>query len=1362
MHAVPQAETAEVRFQRFSSDLLAAEEIGFRGEFLFYSPETLAEILKRFCSIIADNLHGQSCTVQLKLYDTLSPGHLRELFDRGSAAQRLKSGPDGQELWKVLSAEYDKRWQAALGRHHPEFRQELLTNLLIFPYALYPKGAARLVAASHGSPWLACAGWLVSELRGGITTEIVQEKAARVRDRMSIRKTRSQRKLGPHDPYIWTNQMSELGIPLYFFNYYGVPIRIHQGGDVIGILRVENKGLAASSPLVRDLLRSILDLQLGGLGGADELADKLYDLILDAKLRMIKSTEFRPSDPSLLSVVYLAHDLTAVKNWQSFTVGDLCTLPYRAKTGDGPEARTDRKLRMLHDRRSRPPVQITFDTVEEEYAFLDWLCGAEVEDAPSPGAFEAAKTFYKNLKDKLRGYGGGDTIDDDIRKSIEGSLTSIGQRPGAHSLHCTLTLKPVEKEERLLREVQIDIPGASRFRFHIQVTPSHSEAEDQRQLMVYWGLSEESALRYQHVNSGTFPAAAEEWEFHGPTDSIAARVQALAFAFPIPEFTINDAWWLSWAALEIGKLVERQISYRGTNVVPTVPLTAIDFFRVPISDLSFVDSLRAQHSSAEAVKGMLQYHIPNRCRELEMDTNLEHHYRIKDFRSYLERLGQEHRANYDALVSTWLYILSRRLDQNTAQMLRVSLQKYEADALREYIPEELRDSFSTVDQYRELCAQTLEFIDALRDFTKALEAVCDRDTVLFTDDEIDWLQKHGDKTLGDLKFEAPDPHLSNRDLDVARSVVLKNLQESPQAAAGAKPVQIGHQQIAEFIFRRYDPFATWGISLYILLTNLIDPETRPFGVFYDKCRRLTESLRGKYQASHELHEQFQHTGLIDKLEQLRTKVFLLSTSHFCSVLRTTGALSETQAEEACLTIRGIYKRIRTLVNIASNQMSPPLLNWEASRFDYVGARVNCLFKNQVFAIYEHLWNRSDPFSHWHNDRPEGGHPSHDDTSRLRWLSIRTKIHTGQSGYNAWQITALMDAKAIGKGHWSKATYNLRELRNYLVLSFDRWHLKAAEEYRKLSALRHGWQKDYCNWFGHIRQILRGERLSADRAQQVFWPEYILRTPFDIFVRLLESEEARKEDFLEVVTLLLNFNATCSQSSGSASLSPIAQRIYDKAEEVSRAQYLNSTLQRLLRGQLSFLAEEKERFRVCDFDPPTLKAFADSRLKSRLTELHEVMTGHSSVNEVWRKALQYILIRVQGMQKQYLFDFTEEDHPRDSRHVMDRILCYVLLFSPALGNKVGTRNPFKTWSAYDLFYYLVSLVPVEIQVRTALADTMAEQYHGVYKTSADPSDDIAVQRWRLEEIGRKLGALDDETEGQYESLILHTKRTNLQK
>src|ERR1051326_2010932 len=689
-------EASEDRFRKFSAELLAAEEVGFRGDF-FYSPDALRKILERFCDIIADNLHVQSCTVQLKLYDSQNSPLLKQLLE-GRSRRRKVEKPENLNgdlllLWNSFFKKSQERCNSvitnkdAFDSEQTDFRRTLLKNSTIFPYALYPKGAVWLVASNTNGPWGKCAPWLISEINKGIMTQIVQDKAARVRDRMTIRQTRGHRKLGPIDPYIWTNRFARnhdgQRSPRYFFNYYGVPIRIHQSGDVIGILKIENKGLRESSKkdpdepnsLPSELLRQVLGTRLGRTGDVDGLTGRLHKKLFRCKRELALSEQFEPSRVSLLSLIYLAHDLASWPHESRTKMRDLCTLPYHAN--DVIYANQSKDT-------ARPPVQITFDNSEDERAFINWLSGTE--DNEDEGCFEVVRKFYERFNERLS-KPLTETVSSRIRTALRAAIreTLKDKREEdrvTHRKQPSITVKAV-REESLVRVVQVEAPEQGRFVFHVQVTPTQAELTEHK-LKRAWNLSSETARRYCRINRQGFTHNYEDWEFHLPTDRLAARIDALTFAFPIPKFTLHDAWWLSWAALEIGKLIERQISYRGTNLSPTVPLTAMDFFRLPVSDLSFVDSLREQHKSAEAVQNMLQYHIPNRCRELNLDAKLEHLYRIKDFRSYLERLGQGHRAHYDALISTWLYLLFLRLKGANAKKLRAKLKSHKTDS--QYYP----------------------------------------------------------------------------------------------------------------------------------------------------------------------------------------------------------------------------------------------------------------------------------------------------------------------------------------------------------------------------------------------------------------------------------------------------------------------------------------------------------------------------------------------------------------------------------------------------------------------------------------------------------------------------------------------------
>ena len=1374
-------EASEDRFRKFSAELLAAEEVGFRGEF-FYSPQALGKILERFCDIIADNLQVQSCTVQLKLYDSLNSPLIKQLLENEGRFRRSKKvekpkglGGDLQLLWNNFSSECQGRCHSAVtckdafGREQTDFRKTLLKNSFIFPYALYPKGALWLVASNKNGPWAKCAPWLISEINKGIMTQIVQDKAARVRDRMSIRQTRGHRKLGPIDPYIWTNQFAgNRRGPRYFFNYYGVPIRIHQGGDVIGILRIENKGLRdGANSLPNKHLRNVLRAPLGKTGDFDTLAGKLHERLCACKQDLSK--QFELASISLLSLVYLAHDLASTRHEPNLRVKDLCTLPYYEN--DHARKHVNYSEFKRSDGNARPPVQITFDNSEEERAFVNWLSDKKTEE----GRFDDVKKFYETLNTALskpltR------SVNVHIRSALLDAINAVrkaedgNSKTGLKPPHVTMK---IVQPGSLLRAVQLEDPK-NRFVFHVQVTPTHAELNEEK--LKLWNLSSESARRYSRVNKQGFTHNYEDWQFHLETDRLAARIDALTFAFPIPKFTISDAWWLSWAALEIGKLIERQISYRGTNLSPTVPLTAMDFFRVPISDLSFVDALRDQYKAAEAVQNMLQYHIPNRCRELNLDAKLEHHYRIKDFRSYLERVGQGHRAHYDALISTWLYLLFLRLEDITADKLRDRLKDH-ASTSKYYLSKDLVGHFSNFEQCELLYEQAIALIDGLKAFKEAIEKICkDSKFTIFSNKTRDWFCKNADRILGDLKFSAPNMRLDKAKRKKAREWICENLSASPQAVSNVKPGVISKKDLREYIYRRYDPFVTQGISMYVTLSNTDAFQKdltaggphgeNSYETFYEQCRQLTSFLRRKFESSHQMHEQFRDASgdvaakkrkeLIEVLEKWRARAFSLSTTNFSSVLATSGF--EPGTDEEHLTVRGIYKRIRTLVNIASNQVSPSLLNWETSRFDYVGARVNCLFKTQVFAIYEHLWNRGDPFSHWTTSKPKGGppHPA-SKLSRQRWLSIRTKVHRGEDGYNAWQLVALMDPEAFRKGHADRI-YSINAVRNYLVRAFDEWHPEEADVYRDKAEERNRWQEDYCKWFRNIRNILRGERPRKSKERDIYFPDYLLRTPCDIFIRLLETQEAKKEDFTVILDLLHKFIRVCEPSKRGVDPSRLwtsAQKIYEKAEWLAKVHRSDAELVNALSGQLPVLKKERERFeKLLEKDGkdaakwPDTRAFGDKVFRSRIEELQSILSSKAKADEIWRKALQHLLIGVQGMQKQYLFDMGKY---RETSNVLDMILCYVLLYPPPKGDKGKSKR----WYAYDLFYYLMSLVPVEIQIRTALANTMAEQYHGLYKSSAAATSDVAVQQWRLQKIGRKLDDVDRETEAQYDEYIDHS-------
>jgi hypothetical protein len=136
-------------------------------------------------------------------------------------------------------------------------------------------------------------------------------------------------------------------------------------------------------------------------------------------------------------------------------------------------------------------------------------------------------------------------------------------------------------------------------------------------------------------------------------------------------------------------------------------------------------------------------------------------------------------------------------------------------------------------------------------------------------------------------------------------------------------------------------------------------------------------------------------------------------------------------------------------------------------------------------------------------------------------------------------------------------------------------------------------------------------------------------------------------------------------------------------------------------------------------------------------------------EIARDRLEDVARRLQRSQRDFLFsvgDGRQAPPLRSQAEVLERILFYIMVYDAE-----ADCPPESRFDAYSLFYYVTSLVPVEIQVRTALADTMAEQYHKIYKVGGDSSKSF-LQQQRLKGVARELIDIDREMEVQYEDFI----------
>ena len=140
-------------------------------------------------------------------------------------------------------------------------------------------------------------------------------------------------------------------------------------------------------------------------------------------------------------------------------------------------------------------------------------------------------------------------------------------------------------------------------------------------------------------------------------DRIAARIQSFATACPVKEFDLEDTHKLTWAAFEIGKLIERQIAYRGNRSDDPMPLTALEFSKIPISDMSFVDNLRSRRTRLKEIGGNIDIYLKDVYFQMGMGSDIAYSSRIKEYRSYFDRMRERFDAYYRGNLALWAYLL---------------------------------------------------------------------------------------------------------------------------------------------------------------------------------------------------------------------------------------------------------------------------------------------------------------------------------------------------------------------------------------------------------------------------------------------------------------------------------------------------------------------------------------------------------------------------------------------------------------------------------------------------------------------------------------------------------------------------------
>jgi len=621
-------------------------------------------------------------------------------------------------------------------------------------------------------------------------------------------------------------------------------------------------------------------------------------------------------------------------------------------------------------------------------------------------------------------------------------------------------------------------------------------------------------------------------------DRLAARIQAFANAYPVTPFSPEDTYKLKWAAYEIGKLVEREISYRANRHHDPIPLTAMEFYRIPISDLSFVDDLRSRRNRLGKIADNIDVYLKNMIFQMEMTDEVEYSSRIKGYRSMFQRLGERFEGYVRGNIAIWVFLLSFALENDNGsctknfkvnkKLMDKGEKKGEAKKnsglvfcedlkkFRESIEESLDkpifsipDSFCRVDQlgeiYGDLKFDSPSFMDEkylkdLHDTKKFLEGLKNgelgkekiekakmqvekiiryhtKDTMDTTTSlrenvvkklilHLEKLEQTSDKKSKKAIFTEANQTLKLAETEITEllgveisnhSGKLKNAFMRIRGNLENEGFQIidtvdistssevdnffnkKQKLLNDLLIRNYSYFVRDSLSLLIQIANLSKSLGEGddganylcFKDFYKKCRELRKFLCSPPQ---ELEgKKKYHLEKIFGLEKNsdNDKGAWKGIKEFINKYNTGTVFPDNKADNYLpLTPQSIYKRIRTLNNILHRQIPSAMLDWELGRFDLYGTRMNCLYKNQVFVLYEKIWNKGDPFFIYdpqakdYNAYYQGEINLDTNRYRQRWLCLRTSFL--QDEYNACQIASLIDPKTVEAGYWEYiSTYNLK-------------------------------------------------------------------------------------------------------------------------------------------------------------------------------------------------------------------------------------------------------------------------------------------------------------------------------------------------
>ncbi len=1552
-------EKMEEKFKAFMQELLSAQEYEFEKEHDLFSDQTLDKNLEKFCNIISDHLQCSSCSIQLQMYDPnlMESSRIDKYIQQNCDKICIASGIENEEDF----------------RNH---RKKLMKETLTFPYWKFEKGVSRLAAINKNSPWKVIfdhhKDYKYIELKTGISTDIYQGKVAKVRDRLSIRETRNFIKLGNADRIVWDNSDWQH----VFKNYYGVPIRIHTGGEVVGILKVENKypvykfslegeefepyrtELLTNNPdflkeidnylLEKKDKNDIVDLNLFKTNkDFEKYENYIIDYIFYNKINIgtqdgdaVKKFEERfikiikgkysshSSDKlpvSLLSLVYLINDFKKITNIDGLKDCSLFELffikypqPLIGKATLSPEIENRYKILKPDTLDDRPPVQIFTKGITDEHLLIEKLKDRKSKNGEDYKSVKEVVSLINDLYKQFEEvkYVNCDKVDIDyVREDIKKKMEQIFNIP------CITVTSWVDKENPETNNRHKGTKGLPDFHFEVLIP----KVKKDQHLFLYLMIPPTSVelsqdffsepikdASYKILNSyfinGTIPSiknekdlenkinieinAANNYEISNTStqgeifkfdnenktytitdltvDRLITRIQAFSNACPIEEFNLEDTNKLTWASFEIGKLIEREISYRANkDDAHPIPLTAMEFFRLPISDFSFVDDLRKRRERLSRVSNYIDAYLQLIISKMEMTNSVSYHSRIKNYRSSLKRIGERFEGHTRGNIAIWVILLSHYVSAP-----------------------EFKTSGSEKDNgFNE---QRNNFIENVKYFNDKTNKHLLKDG---TDIVSEFLTANQSNIYGDIKFDSQPFLRSNEGADkgllykalnrikrnLEKEGVLKeynnNLSEDGLDNELKTYLKERNEDFENLMFRNYSHYIRDSIALMIQIVNQI-LLPKDYVEFYSKCLEYRSVLCTPF---HEMQDDHEISFLVDifdlkpkgqnKENSKEEKDF--KWQEIISFINKYGTQKVFHGTESYLLLnaKSIYKRIRMLTNIMKRQIPVDLLYWELGRFDFYGTRMNCLYKNQVFSLYEQTWNWGDPFFYYNPEAKkiaeyyEETSPDRTDRNkyRQRWLCLRTNNLSQE--YNALQVSALIDPESATANYWEneeKNNYNLRKVQFVMGELFDHFENENAKRYRNYSWHRHLISEVNWEWYDDaINNILKG-KMKRDEGNDNMrnFGSFLFEGVIDLLILLIGTiidqkttpkksrygfknktvnsinkylfSSAGGETFYNLLHTMteivkygenyseeiiknfiiappfsevpfdchraLNKVCECDRKSIDRNLCitkkcrlykmaiQILDDIKSSVDEVSRDSEIISALKEGLLREIDFFQELKKsnatsrKIYIKYFQTPLF--FINKELKDTtgdaLSKNFDDIIKHLAAGETDGKSrsgsintnywvfIFETLSTLRREQKSYLFYDGNKERPeeepglwmRSKEEVLARIKNYCLLFSreididnnEGLKGKKKIKDEFAIWNAHDLYYYIHSLIPVEIQFRTKLSDTFAERYHdAIYKAHPPKGTEMPIEM--MKSIGKKLDKLDREMEINYQDYIL---------